>query len=145
MNIMNWKIPQGMLDKMKLTLAESLPKPQGDIRDPKPFGGIKPPEGPEYQDAMDSWNEAMGNETEPAADPDEDRKPPLWNGIKPPDWAPEETQQAWRDSIGKPMQPGRPAPGAGTLGNSAADGSRPQTGSLRRSIERKRTLLSGGG
>jgi len=35
---------------------------------------------------------------------------PLWNGIKPPSWADEATQQSWRDSINQPIEPGTTGP-----------------------------------
>ena len=128
----------------------------------RPFTGIMPPDWPP-QETMDAWNEAMGNppkttivaplhqedyqlyqEPEPERVFNDYR---LWTGIKPPDWAPEETQQAWRDRINTPLVPGKSSSLRSSAGASqpagAGAGAGAQGAATRRGVEKKKTLLTG--
>ena len=136
----NSRIPQGVLDKMRLKVTESMPKPQepgGNEPNLDPGGG----HGDYYPNGNPGPGPRDNNERPPGTVVD-DR---LWNGIRPPD-GPEYqgAMDSWKESIGKPMQPGEPRGSRGSS-NRASDGSSHDTGSLRRAVPHKRTLLSGGG
>jgi len=46
-------------------ILEEIGDQPGDIRDPQLWNGIRPPDGPEYQDAMDEWESSIGQPMQP--------------------------------------------------------------------------------